>query len=55
MGPRKYYLYEEENSGIEEKTHYEVIKVPLQDHVASVRKPVSGVWNNIKVYNSWLH
>ena len=48
MGSRKYDLYGPEESK-EEKIRYEVIKLPFQDQVRTVRGVVVGIWKNIKV------
>lgn len=47
---RKYNLYGQEN-GRKGETEYEVVTLPLQNYVSSVRKFVSHAWKSVKVLN----
>lgn len=48
MVVKKHDLYGEEKEAKDE-IQYEVIKLPLQDQVSSVRRVVSEIWKNFKV------
>lgn len=48
MSSRKYNLYGQDSER-RAKTEYEVVTLPLQKYVSSVRKFVSEAWKNVKV------